>query len=491
MKDLQDLLQGVDHERSGAAGQVTGLAFDSRVVKAGDRFFCLRGSERNGHEFAAEALEAGAAAVVVDESVTMDPERPVVRVANVRSSMGRIAARYYDFPSRSTQVIGVTGTNGKTSTTYFASSIFEKAGYPSGVIGTLGYRLGDEWHSASMTTPEAPDLQRYLRHMVDARIKCVVMEVSSHALELHRVEGTEFHSVVFTNLGHDHLDFHGTLENYQRAKERLFMNGEDARGFGGGRTAVINADDPVGRDILARTSLPTVTYAVEGDADVRAESVELRPDSTSLNVRFPDETIPVRLNMPGRVNVYNALAAAATAAASLIPLDRIAQGLESLTHVPGRLESISCGQPFVVVVDYAHNPPALERLLSGVREMTRGRILLVFGCGGDRDRAKRPEMAGLAGRMADRAIVTNDNPRTEDPLVIIGDIEKGFDSGASYDVVPDRRDAIECAIDSAREGDIVVIAGKGHEDYQILGRTWVHFDDRETAREILEKRWGH
>ncbi len=492
MKNLRDLLEGTEYHISGATPpeEVGGLSYDSRAVRAGDLFFCLRGSERNGHAFAADALNAGAAAVVVDEAVSLDPDRPVIRVSDARSAMGWVAARYYEFPSRNTQVIGVTGTNGKTSTTYFASAIFETAGYPSGVIGTLGYRLGDEWLSAPMTTPEAPDLQRYLRHMVDAKIKCVVMEVSSHALELHRVRGTEFHSVVFTNLGHDHLDFHGTLERYREAKERLFFNDGDRVSFGKGRIAVINADDPVGKDILARTSLPTVTYAVEAEADVRAESVVLRPDSTLLDVRFLNEIVPVRLSLPGRVNVYNALAAAATAAASLIPPDRIAKGLESLTQVPGRLEAIRCGQPYGVMVDYAHNPPALERLLAGVREMTEGRVVLVFGCGGNRDRAKRPEMGRLAGRLADHTIVTSDNPRTEDPLAIIGEIERGFLAGASVEVVPDRRDAIERAIDGARAGDTVVIAGKGHEDYQILGRTKIHFDDREAVREILETRWG-
>jgi UDP-N-acetylmuramoyl-L-alanyl-D-glutamate--2,6-diaminopimelate ligase len=493
MNDLGHLLEGIDHEirGTGAPREITGLAYDSRTVKPGELFFCLRGTEHDGHQFAGAALAAGAAAVVVDHDLTLEPDPPVIRVADTRRTMAVVAARYYDGPSRRMQVIGITGTNGKTTTTYFTASVFEKAGYPSGVIGTLGYRLGDEWHSAEMTTPESPDLQRYLRHMVDTGVRCVAMEVSSHALDLDRVLGTEFQTVVFTNLGHDHLDFHGTLERYREAKERLFLNGsEDPVSFGKGRIAVVNRDDATGRGILEKTPLPTVTYAIDKEADVRAEAIHLEPDSTRMTLRFPDGAFPVELKMPGRVNIYNALAAAATAAASLISPEKIVEGLEALTHVPGRLESIRCGQPFGVLVDYAHNPPALGRLLSGVREMTAGRLIVVFGCGGDRDRAKRPEMAKLAARFADLILVTSDNPRTEDPLSIIKDIERGFEPDAAYIVVPDRAEAIRRGIDEAREGDAVVIAGKGHEDYQILGQTRIHFDDREVARQHLEKTWA-
>ncbi|MCK4545944.1 MAG: UDP-N-acetylmuramoyl-L-alanyl-D-glutamate--2,6-diaminopimelate ligase [Candidatus Eisenbacteria sp.] len=492
MRELKGLFEGIDCsvEGAGLPPSVDGIAYDSRAVNPGDVFFCLRGSRRDGHEFAAAALAAGAAVAVVDGDAALGPDQPVIRVPDARRAMAAVSARYYGFPSREMQVIGVTGTNGKTSTTYFTSSIFEKAGYPSGVIGTLGHRLGDVWHSASMTTPESPDLQRYLRHMADAKVRCVAMEVSSHALELHRVRGTEFRTVVFTNLGHDHLDFHGTLERYREVKESLFLSsrdGEDPMSFGRGRIAVINSDDPTGRGILAKTTLPTVTYGIEREADVRAESIRLEPGATFLKIRFPEGTVPVRLAIPGRVNVYNALAASAAAAASLVPPEKIAEGLEALTHVPGRLESVRCGQPFEVLVDYAHNPPALECLLSGVREMTRGRVILVFGCGGDRDRAKRPEMARIAQRLADFVVATSDNPRTEDPATILEDIQRGFDPQARYVMIPDRAEAIQRGIDEARKGDVVIIAGKGHEDYQIIGRTKIHFDDRDVAREILDQ----
>lgn len=491
MKDLRRLLDGLDARVSWSAvpREIEGLSYDSRTVRPGDLFFCVRGARHDGHAFADQAVARGAAAVVVE---TEGPEGPrVIRVPDTRTAMAVAAVRFYDYPSRGTQVLGVTGTNGKTSTAHFTSSIFERAGYPTGVIGTLGYRLGDRWFSASLTTPESLDLQRYLRHMVDAKLKCVVMEVSSHALSLDRVAGTEFHTVVFTNFGHDHLDFHGTLEHYRKAKERLFLNdaGEIVP-LGRGRIAVINRDDPVGRAILEKTPLPTVTYGIEREADVRAEGVQLEPDQTTLRIRLPDRGFPVRLRMPGRVNVYNALAAAATAAASLIPPERIAEGLEAVSRVPGRLETIERGQPFSVLVDYAHNPPALERLLTGVREMTRGRLILVFGCGGDRDRAKRPEMARLAGLLADHTVVTSDNPRTEDSLSIIGEIVAGFPANASYEVVPDRGEAIARSIERARAGDSVVIAGKGHEGYQIVGERKIRFDDREAARRVLENTWG-
>jgi len=492
MKDLDSLLEGMPFSVRGPdlPAEVDGLSCDSRSLRPGDLFFCLRGARADGHRFAVEAASAGACAVIAETDLGVELARPLIQVPDTRRAMAVVAARFYDYPSRQVQVIGVTGTNGKTSTTYFTSSIFEHAGYPTGVIGTLGYRLGTEWSSATMTTPESLDLQRYLRHMVDARLRSVVMEVSSHALALHRVLGTEFHTVVFTNLGHDHLDFHGTLDEYRRAKESLFFNGGDELvSYGGGRIAVINRDDPVGRGILERTSLPTVTYGVGGEGDVRALGIDLGRDSTRMRIRFPDGEVPVQLRMPGRVNVYNALAAAAAAAASLIPPEHIVSGLEAVHRVPGRMESVEGGQPFAVIVDYAHNPPALERLLVGVREVTAGRVIVVFGCGGDRDRQKRPEMGRLAGSVADHSVVTSDNPRTEEPAAIIREIVEGFEPGASYEVVVGRAEAIERAIESARPGDSVVIAGKGHEDYQILGDRRVHFDDREVARDILETKW--
>jgi UDP-N-acetylmuramoyl-L-alanyl-D-glutamate--2,6-diaminopimelate ligase len=493
MRETVRLLEGLAREPVGAGvpREVSGIAYDSRTVKPGDLFFCIRGTRADGHRFASQALAAGASAIVADAAVSLDPGAPLVEVDDARRALAVVAARFYDFPSRQVQVIGVTGTNGKTSTTYLTASIFEKAGYPSGVIGTLGYRLGDRLQPALMTTPESADLQRYLRHMVDGRIRSVVMEVSSHALVLDRVLGTEFHTVVFTNLGHDHLDFHGTLEEYRRAKERLFFHREDDLvSFGRGRIAVVNADDEAGRDILGKTPLPTVSYGIDRDADVRAEDVALGNSDTSFKIRFPDGAVPVRLHLPGRVNVFNALAAAAAAAASMIDPETIADGLGAVTRVPGRLEPVLAGQPFGVIVDYAHNPPALERLLEGVRQMARGRVLVVFGCGGDRDRAKRPEMARIAARLADVTFVTSDNPRTEDPLEILREVVGGFRPGDRFQVIPDRAEAIEAALFEAREGDVVVIAGKGHEDYQILGTDRIHFDDRETARRILETKWG-
>jgi UDP-N-acetylmuramoyl-L-alanyl-D-glutamate--2,6-diaminopimelate ligase len=455
---------------------VTGVAYRSDRVNEGDAFFCVRGFAHDGHDYAADAARRGARALVVERPVLVD--LPQLVVADTRRALARAADAYYGHPSRHMDVVAITGTNGKTTSTYLVDSILRADGRKTGLIGTVETRIGTARLPSSRTTPESADLHELLARMRDEGVDSCVMEVSSHAIDLHRVDSTRFAAVAFTNLTQDHLDFHHTLEEYFSVKKRLFSDFEVG-------ARVVNVDDPFGKGI--RSEHPdSIAVGTDAEASVRASNVRLDAEGASFMLETPAGECPIRLPLAGAYNVSNALIAAGCALGLGIGLEAIREGLESAPQVPGRLERVECGQPFSVVVDYAHTPDSLEKALAAVKDVCSGRVIVVFGCGGDRDPEKRPLMGRAAARGADHVIVTSDNPRSEDPVGIILQVRDGVGDGpATSEVEVDRRTAIERAISMARAGDTVLIAGKGHEDYQIFADRTIHFDDREVAREVL------
>ena len=470
----------------GGDAEVTGIAYDSRKVCPGDVFVAMEGGSFDGHFYIHAALEAGVRAIVAEREVESIPVGvPYVIVPNGRIAMGEIAAPFFDYPSRKLKLIGVTGTSGKTTVTHLLQSVFGAAGQKAGVVGTLGARAGDELLKTEHTTPESVDLQRILAQMVELGVGAVAMEASSHGLYQGRTLGCEFDCGVFTNIARDHLDFHHTVEAYLDAKLILFRDypGRSAKQF----HAVINADDPSAEKVKAATSGKVVTFGVNSKADVRATCVNVTDKSVSFEMSYWDGTVPVEMSIGGFFNVYNALAASAAGLALGLDADAIVSGLASARGAPGRFESVECGQDFGVLVDYAHTPDELENVLRAARDLNPSRLIAVFGCGGDRDRGKRPIMGGIGAELADLAVITSDNPRTEDPNAIIREILAGIpdDRASKVAVQADRKEAIREALTLAQPGDIVVIAGKGHEDYQIFADRTIHFDDREVAGEIL------
>jgi UDP-N-acetylmuramoyl-L-alanyl-D-glutamate--2,6-diaminopimelate ligase len=469
---------------------VTGLACDSRAVGPGDLFVAVPGLKQDGRTFIAQALERGAAAVVTEGA---DPlagtERGRVLVPSAREALARLAGAFFGHPSAALTLVGITGTNGKTTTSYLVEALFGARGWRTGVIGTIEYRIVEEAIPAGQTTPEALDLERLMARMLEAGVKGVAMEVSSHALALSRVDGLQFDVAVFTNLTQDHLDFHGTLEAYRRAKRRLFEL--TAASPKPGRRAVINADDPAGRSMVEGLDLPVLTYGL-GPADVRARRHVATLEGVRIEVQTPAGPLEVASPLIGEHNVMNLLAAVAVGLALGMPPGEIAPALARVRAVPGRFERVEAGQPFVVVVDYAHTPDALERVLATARRLAGGRLGVVFGCGGDRDRGKRPLMGAIAARLADRVWVTSDNPRSEEPEAIIAEVAAGvrtvWPDLERCAMLADRRAAIEAALQWARPGDFVVIAGKGHETYQIIGRQVLPFDERAVVRQLLAER---
>ena len=459
------------------AVDIAGLAYDNRKVGPRDLFFCVRGFTTDGHQFAADAVSRGAAALVVDH--LLDVDIPQVQVDNVRRAMSRAAAKFYGDPTKRLAVVGVTGTNGKTTTAYLVRALLEAGGRQSGLLGTVKSIVGGVEREAGRTTPEAIDLQRSFREMLDGGDSACVMEVSSHALELARVDAVNFAVGIFTNLTQDHLDFHPTMEQYFLAKRKLFTERR-------AQTAVINLDDPYGQRLAADPEISTpFTFALEDPAATyRATEVRTGLGGSTFILRSPDGVRELRSPLSGRFNVYNVLAALAAARALGVAFDPAIKAIEHAGQVPGRFEAVDEGQPFAVLVDYAHTPDSLENVLVAARLLTESRLHVVFGCGGDRDRGKRPLMGAIAARLADHVIVTSDNPRSEDPEVIIDEILTGIDRPVEHEV--DRRTAIHSAISAASAGDVVVIAGKGHE----LGQEFTNgeklpFDDVTVAREAL------
>ena len=463
--------------------EVTALAYDNRRVRPGTLFFAVPGFTRDGHDFAPQAAEAGAAAVVVERAV--DVAVPQVRVASVRASMAVAAARFCGDPTASLPVVGITGTNGKTTTAFLVRELLEAAGRPCGLLGTVKAIVGGEETEVERTTPEAIDLQPVFRAMLDAGDAACAMEASSHALELHRVDGIHFAVALFTNLTQDHLDFHPTMEDYFQAKRRLFAGTPGAPGV-----RIVNVDDAYGRR-LADEFPGTITFGLESPADYAAVDLRTGLAGSEFTLRTPDGSLEVRSPLPGRFNVLNVLGAVAAARALGVELDVIGRALAGAGRVPGRFEPVDAGQGFAVLVDYAHTPDSLENVLLAARDLVaeRGtRVLCVFGCGGDRDRGKRPLMGAISARLADRTIVTSDNPRSEPPERIIAEILTGVGAQppGAVESDPDRRRAIARAVELAGAGDVVVIAGKGHEQGQefAAGRK-EPFDDVAVAREAL------
>lgn len=467
-----------------------GMEKDSRAVKPGMLFVCVKGERVDGHDYAEEAAARGAVAIVTERRLKLDVPQLLVKDSRLATSI--LADYVYGHPSRDVKVIGVTGTNGKTTTTYLLEKIFNDCGRPAGVVGTIETRFGGATRPMAGTTPESHELQKTLKDMKEAGMRYCAMEVSSHALEQGRVKGCRFRTAVFTNLTQDHLDYHGTMENYAEAKGLLFSRlGNSYGGVAGDERcyAVLNGDDPASKRFSRLTSAEIVTYGVDNDADIRATGIKMTAQGTSFRVSgFGGET-EISLRLPGKFNVSNALAAIAAALLEGIALTDIKASLERASVVPGRVELVDEGQPFAVVVDYAHTPDGLRNVLGAAREFAAGRIITVFGCGGDRDRTKRPLMGSIAAKLSDYVIVTSDNPRSEDPGMIISEIEKGILAegiGAScYSLIPDRRSAIEKAVEMASQGDVVLIAGKGHETYQLIGGQTYPFDDRITAIEAI------
>jgi UDP-N-acetylmuramoyl-L-alanyl-D-glutamate--2,6-diaminopimelate ligase len=460
-----------------AAVDVGSLAYDSRKVQPGTLFFCVPGEKVDGHEFGAAAVEAGAVGLVVERELDLDVTQVVV--ADARAAMAPVAARFWGEPTGELRVVGVTGTNGKTTTAFLLREMLEAAEVQCGLLGTVRQVVGGAEEEVERTTPEAIDLQATFRRMIEAGDRACVMEVSSHALALHRCDAIRFEAALFTNLTQDHLDFHDGMEDYFRSKRLLFEMGPG--------TSIVNVDDPYGRRLAEE--FECTTFSAEGaEADFAAREVSFDASGAQFSAAFADGEARLQTRLPGDFNVANALGAFAVATSLGVSAQTAAEGLAGAERVPGRLEPIEEGQAFAVLVDYAHTPDSLENVLRAARRLTEGRVIAVFGAGGDRDREKRPMMGRAGATLADLAVVTSDNPRSEDPGAIIAEVVAGIENGAAVEVEPDRRAAIALALGRAEPGDTVVIAGKGHEQGQEFeGGRKVPFDDREVAREELHR----
>ncbi|HYA89928.1 MAG TPA: UDP-N-acetylmuramoyl-L-alanyl-D-glutamate--2,6-diaminopimelate ligase [Thermodesulfobacteriota bacterium] len=508
--ELARLIEGVEIKK--IAGdlrkEINGIAYHSKQVREDFLFAAIRGAEADGHQFVKEAIERGAEAVVLEEEQKVS-NRTMVLVPDSRRALAKISSNFYGDPSSKVILIGITGTNGKTTTTYLLESIFKKAGWNVGVIGTINYRFGQKTTPALNTTPESLDLQRILWEMVREGTSHVIMEVSSHGIDLSRVLGCQFDGVVFTNLTSEHLDYHKTLERYFESKKRLFSD-HLIKSLKEGRFAVTNHDDPRGREMVKGIDLPIIRYGLTPSCDVTADRLTSSFEGLSCRIKTPRGDLSIHSKLTGDFNLYNILAAVAVGTAMEVPLEILKEGVEELEGVSGRFEKVENKRGIHVIIDYAHTHDALERVLLGLKNIleggnqNKGKMITVFGCGGDRDRTKRPLMGEVAGRYSDLAILTSDNPRTENPLVILDEVEKGLKSlhlkewdqeeiklwrsKRGYLRVPDRREAIRTAIRLALPSDTVVIAGKGHEDYQIIGKKKFPFDDRVEAKKALEER---
>lgn len=493
---LATMLQALDGrvkvlERQGDLGvSVNAITDDSRMASSQSLFVAVKGERVDGHRFISAAMKGGASALVAQEAVS-GISLPFVRVEDSRRALGLLGSRFYDDPSSRIRMIGITGTNGKTTTTYVCKGLLEGLGRQVGLIGTVAYQIGTSTMPAAHTTPGALELQRLLAEMVTSGCATAVMEVSSHALAQDRTSGCEYDVAVFSNLTQDHLDFHKTMEDYFQAKLRLFTGLAD--GHKKSKRAIINVDDSYGNRIVARSPVPVWTYALKRKADLRAENVQLSIRGTTFTATTPVGSFPIESHLVGEHNVYNLLAAIGVALHEGATPDQIRQAVGNVLNVPGRFERVLAGQLFTVVVDYAHTEDALVRLLTTAETLKTGRIITVFGCGGDRDRGKRPKMGAAAVSYSDVVILTSDNPRTEDPHAILEQVEVGVVESlrqrphVQYRKIADRRQAIEEAVREAHGQDMVLIAGKGHEDYQIVGTEKLHFDDREVARNAIQR----
>jgi UDP-N-acetylmuramoyl-L-alanyl-D-glutamate--2,6-diaminopimelate ligase len=491
-KPLEQLLAQIAYQllRGDPKAEVSGIVCDSRRVTGGELFACLPGQKNDGHNYIAEVLKKGAAAIMVQQGREGAAEAAPLAfsVVEPRLALAALTAAFSDFPGEQLQLIGVTGTNGKSTIVHLINQLLRGAGFTTGVIGTLAYQLQDEIRSAPHTTPEAPDLQALLAEMRERGLTHVSMEVSSHALHQYRADGCRFPVTVFTNLSRDHMDYHGSEAEYLAAKMRLFTD----PGFlpkNGPRMNVINIDDPAGRQIVAAAMGEVLSYGLGTEAQVRAEAVTLTAEYSAFQLHTPWGTVEQKLLLLGKFNIYNALAAAAAGLALGLPLAQVSEVLAKANPPTGRFQQIN--SPLTkVIIDYAHTPDGLKKILATAKDFCRGRLLVVFGCGGDRDPGKRPMMGEISSRLADLAIITSDNPRSEDPIKIIEQILVGIpdERRGKCRVEPDRAKAIKLAIEQAGREDIVVLAGKGHENYQIFADKTIHFDDREVAEEALAEK---
>ncbi|SFE40998.1 UDP-N-acetylmuramoyl-L-alanyl-D-glutamate--2,6-diaminopimelate ligase [Alteribacillus iranensis] len=485
MKKLNDLTKHLLVKELTNTGDpvITSLEMDSREVEKGSLFFCIKGYTVDGHDFARQAEERGAAALVAERPVNVNI--PVVLVKDVKKAMAVMSNVFYDFPTNSFQLVGITGTNGKTTTSHLVEAMFRRASKKTGLVGTMYTKIGDRETEAKNTTPESLVLQKLFMEMREKQVEACAMEVSSHALDLGRTHGCDFNTAVFTNLTKDHLDYHHTMEAYKQAKSLLFS--QLGNTYDGNRkTAVLNADDSASKDFMRMTAAQVLTYGIETECDIRAKNVVITPTETTFTLTTPWEERLVTMSLIGKFSVYNALAAAAACLAEGVSIDVIVETLEETKGVAGRFESVDAGQDFAVIVDYAHTPDSLENVLETIQGITEGRVITVVGCGGDRDATKRPEMANIAIQYSNHSIFTSDNPRTEDPQKILGDMTTGLQEKGSYQVIVDRREAIRKAVKEAGDGDVVLIAGKGHETYQDVGDKVLDFDDREEARQAIQ-----
>lgn len=493
MKTLKDIISTLDVQQVQVDQNVSiqDITADSRAVKLNSLFIALDGATVDGHNYIDKAVAAGAVAVIVSKPVTVPDDVCVITVSDTRQAMMVCVPYFFDYPANRMRMVGVTGTNGKTTTTHMIRHILKAQGHKVGVIGTVHIMIGDTSYPIHNTTPDVVDLQHILYQMVQENVEYCVMEVSSHALALGRVSGVEFDTAVFTNLTQDHLDFHKTFENYLAAKCKLFEQVSASDQVKDNKGAVINIDDSYGHRVMEKTTAPTITYSTLGKGTLNASDVHMSTKNSQYTVNYKGESYPVSMNTTGLFNVYNTLAAIGACLQEGISMEAIDTALKTFSSVPGRFELIEEGQDFAVVVDYAHTPDGLQNILETAKAIKENRIIIVFGCGGDRDATKRPIMGRIAAEYGDKIYVTSDNPRTEDPVQIVKDVEVGVKEalrdGTSYEVIVDRREAINHAIHDAKAGDIVIIAGKGHENYQILKNETIHFDDREEARKALKE----
>ena len=493
MKTLEELALLIQGTKiiGDAKTKIISIEHDSRKITNGSLFVCFEGAHFDGHKFINQAVQAGAVAILTTrndiENLNIPENVAVLIVPEMLNSLAVIVPYFYDYPARQMRVIGVTGTNGKTTTTYMIRSILINAGYHVGLIGTIQIMIDSEIFPIHNTTPNVIDLQHLFVEMLRKHMDYVIMEVSSHALAENRVAGVEFDTAIFTNLTQDHLDFHGTMENYLKAKCKLF-DAVSRSGYKQGKTAIINADDAASDEIKKHVLCNQITYGIKNDSDLHAADVDVRAIGNKFKVRGDFGCMNLNLHVTGIFNVYNILAAVGAALAEKIEPNLICKTLEHFKSVPGRFERIFANIPFSIIVDYAHTPDGVENVIETARQIVKNRVITVFGCGGDRDRTKRPIMGRLAAELSDIVIATSDNPRTENPAEILKEIEVGIKEKIGskiYECIEDRRQAIFHAVEIAKAGDIILILGKGHENYQILKDKTIHFDDREVAQEAI------
>ncbi|MGU8684493.1 UDP-N-acetylmuramoyl-L-alanyl-D-glutamate--2,6-diaminopimelate ligase [Clostridium perfringens] len=480
---LKSLLKGLDYEviKGNEESKVQNIRYDNRKIEQGDAFVCVKGFKVDGHSFIGDAIKKGAKTLIVQEDVSVQEDITIIKVRDTRKALAIMSSNYFGNPKDKLKIIGITGTNGKTTSAFIIKSILEKAGFMTGLIGTIANYIGNKKVDAVRTTPESYELHELFKNMVDAGVEYCVMEVSSHSLELDRVYGIQFEEGIFTNLTRDHLDFHKTFENYYNAKFKLFERSNHS---------IINLDDPYGanivKDIEERGVKTKVsTFSIEKESDFKAFEIKSHSNGSEFKVNL-ESIEEFSINIPGEYNIYNSLGCIICAYNLNIPMDKIKEGLSDVV-IPGRCELVAKEKnlPYSIIIDYAHTPDGLENILSTVKAFTKNRIISVFGCGGDRDKVKRPQMGKIGCELSDIAIITSDNPRSEEPMDIINDIVKPLNYD-NFVIEVNRKEAIRKAMNMALEGDVIVIAGKGHETYQILKDETIHFDEREVVYDILE-----